>query len=111
MLARRLPGSLRKHRRDWLLCRNGSDWHASYTIRSCKRSSGSHWRRNWQRKSPAAEKNIRPGDVIVEVQNQAVHSPDDVAKRIDADSKAGKKVEVMLLNRGGDLAFVAVRLS
>ncbi len=59
---------------------------------------------------PAAEKNIRPGDVIVEVQNQAVHSPEDVAKRIDADTKAGKKVEVMLLNRGGTLAFVAVRL-
>lgn len=60
---------------------------------------------------PAAEKSIRPGDVIVEVQNQPVHSPEDVARRIDADSKAGKKVEVMLLNRGGDLAFVAVRLS
>jgi serine protease Do len=59
---------------------------------------------------PAAEKAIRPGDVIVEVQNQPVHSPEDVSKRIDADAKAGKKVEVMLLNRGGTLAFVAVRL-
>ncbi len=60
--------------------------------------------------SAAAEKAIRPGDVIVEVQNQPVHSPDDVAKRIDADAKSGKKVEVMLLNRGGNLAFVALRL-
>jgi serine protease Do len=59
---------------------------------------------------PAAEKAIRPGDVIVEVQNQPVHSPDDVSKRVEADAKAGKKVEVMLLNRNGTLAFVAVRL-
>ena len=53
--------------------------------------------------SPAADKNIRPGDVIVEVQSQAVKTPDDVAKRVDADAKAGKKVELMLVNRGGDL--------
>jgi serine protease Do len=59
---------------------------------------------------PAAEKAIRPGDVIVEVQNQAVHSPDDVAKRVDADARAGKKVEVVLFNRRGNLAFVALRL-
>ncbi len=60
---------------------------------------------------PAAEKSIRPGDVIVEVQNQPVRSPEDVAKRVDADFKAGKKVAVMLLNRGGSFAFVALRLS
>ena len=60
---------------------------------------------------PAAEKNIRPGDVIVELQNQAVHTPDDVTKRVEADAKSGKKVEVVLLNRGGELAFVPLRLS
>ena len=61
--------------------------------------------------SPAAEKNFRAGDVIVEVQNQPVHTPDDVMKRVDADTKAGKKVELMLVNRGGDLTFVALRLA
>ncbi len=60
--------------------------------------------------SPAAEKNIRAGDVIVEVQNQPVHSPDDIVKRVDADAKAGKKVEIMLVNRSGDLTFVALRI-
>jgi serine protease Do len=60
--------------------------------------------------SPAAEKNFRAGDVIVEVQNQPVHSPDDVMKRVDADAKAGKKVEIMLVNRSGDLTFVALRI-
>jgi serine protease Do len=60
--------------------------------------------------SPAGEKNFQPGDVIVEVQNQAVHSPDDVAKRVEADLKAGRKVDLLLVNRGGDLAYVAIRL-
>jgi serine protease Do len=60
--------------------------------------------------SPAAEKNFHPGDVIVQVQNQNVRTPDDVMRRIDADAKAGKKVELMLVNRGGDLAYVALTL-
>ena len=42
--------------------------------------------------SPAADKNFRPGDVIVEVQNQAVKSPAEVEARLDAEVKAGKKV-------------------
>ena len=61
--------------------------------------------------SPAGEKNFRPGDVIVEVQNQPVHSPDDVIRHVEADSKSGKKVEMLLVNRGGDLTFVALRLT
>jgi len=61
--------------------------------------------------SVAADRNIRPGDVIVEVQSQAVRSPNDVTKKIDADAKAGRKVEMILINRGGDSTFVALRLS
>ncbi len=60
--------------------------------------------------SPAGEKNFRAGDVIVEIQNQPVTTPDDVMKRIDADAKAGKKVELLLVSRAGDLTFVALRL-
>ena len=58
----------------------------------------------------AADNNIKPGDVVVQLQGQAVHTPDDVSKRVDADAKAGKKVELMLLNRDGVQTFVAVRL-
>jgi serine protease Do len=61
--------------------------------------------------SPAADKNIRPGDVIVQVQGAVVRTPDDVTKRIAADRKMGKKVELLLVNRGGDLAYVAVKLN
>ncbi|HUE63739.1 MAG TPA: Do family serine endopeptidase [Rhizomicrobium sp.] len=61
--------------------------------------------------SSAAEKNVRPGDVIVEVAGQSVKTPDDVSKKIDGDVKAGKKVELLLINRGGDLTYVGLRLN
>jgi serine protease Do len=60
--------------------------------------------------SPAADKNFRPGDVIVEVQSQKVKSPDEVESRIAADIKAGRKVELMLVNRNGELTYVGLRL-
>jgi serine protease Do len=60
--------------------------------------------------SPAADKNFRPGDIIVEVQSQPVKAPADVEARVDADAKAGKKVELMLINRNGDLTYVGLRL-
>jgi len=60
--------------------------------------------------SPAAEKSFQPGDVIVEVQNQPVATPADVMKHFDADTKAGKKIELMLVNRDGNLTFVALDL-
>ena len=60
--------------------------------------------------SPAAERNFRAGDVIVSVQDMAVRTPDDVARRIDADARAGKKVEILLVNRSGLLTYVALRL-
>ncbi len=60
--------------------------------------------------STAWEKNIRSGDVIVQVAGQNVRTPADVTQRIEADAKAGKKVELMLVNRGGDLAYIALKL-
>ena len=57
----------------------------------------------------SADKNFRPGDIIVQVQNQPVRTPDDVNKIVDANTKAGKKVVLLLVSRGGDLTYVAVR--
>ena len=37
-----------------------------------------------RRTAPAAERGLKPGDVIVEVQQGEVGSPDDVQKRVDA---------------------------
>ena len=60
--------------------------------------------------SPAAEKNFRPGDVIVQVQSQNVRTPDEVVRLIDSTAKAGKKVALLLVSRGGDLTYVALKL-
>ena len=61
--------------------------------------------------SPAGDNHFIPGDVIVQVQSQAVHTPDDVAKRLDEDAKAGKKIEMMLVSRAGESTYVAMPLS
>jgi serine protease Do len=61
--------------------------------------------------SPAADKSIRAGDVIVQVQGVPVKTPSEVTSRIAADRKAGKKVELLLVNRGGEVSYVAVKLN
>jgi serine protease Do len=59
--------------------------------------------------SPAAEKGLQPGDVIEEVNQQAVTAPGEVSKAIDALKKAGKKSALMLVANGnGDVRFVAL---
>jgi len=61
--------------------------------------------------SPAAEKGLRAGDVIEEVNQQAVQKPGDVAKSIDALKKAGKKSALLLVANGaGEVRFVALGL-
>ncbi len=62
--------------------------------------------------SAASEKRVQPGDVIVEVSQESVSSPDDVKTRIDALKKDGRRTALLLLsNKDGDLRFVAVRLT
>ena len=58
---------------------------------------------------PAAQKDVQPGDVIVEVNQDPVASPADVAKGVADADKAKRKSVLMLLNRKGDLRFVAIR--
>jgi serine protease Do len=60
--------------------------------------------------SPAAEKGVRPGDVIVEVNQEAVKSPAEIDAKVKAVQKAGRKSVLFLVERGGELRFVAVRL-
>jgi serine protease Do len=58
----------------------------------------------------SADKNFRPGDIIVQVQNEPVRSPDDVNHLIEGDVKSGKKVALLLVSREGAMTYVAVRL-
>src|SRR6202008_1529983 len=61
--------------------------------------------------SPAAEKRLSAGDVIVKVTDEEVASPADVQKRIDQLKKDGKKTALLLVANGeGDVRFVAIAL-
>ena len=59
---------------------------------------------------PAAEKNIRPGDIIVEVSQEEVSTTADVVKKVREVKKAGRKTVLLLLEGDGGMRFVVVRL-
>ncbi|MEZ5829136.1 MAG: Do family serine endopeptidase [Hyphomicrobiales bacterium] len=59
--------------------------------------------------SPAAQKNVKPGDVIVEVTQEKVTQPQDVVSRLQAVKKSGRRSVLLLLSDAkGELRFVAV---
>jgi serine protease Do len=60
--------------------------------------------------SAAAEKGIRPGDIIVEVGQEEVLSPDEVINKVAAVQESKRKSVLILLQRAEDLRFVALRL-
>jgi serine protease Do len=61
--------------------------------------------------SPAAEKRLSVGDVIVEVAQEAVANADDFQKKIDKLKKDGRKSALLLVaNATGELRFVALSL-
>ena len=61
--------------------------------------------------STAADKQIKPGEVIVEVGQEAVSSPAEVTKRVDQLKKEGRKSVLLLVaSASGDVRFVAIGL-
>ena len=59
--------------------------------------------------SDAAEKRLSPGEVIVEVAQEAVSNAADVKKRVDQLKRDGKKSVLLLVaNADGELRFVAL---
>ncbi|WP_409192366.1 Do family serine endopeptidase [Bradyrhizobium sp. RDM4] len=64
---------------------------------------------NVEASSDAAEKRLSPGDVIVEVAQEAVSSGADIQNRVDQLKKDGKKSVLLLVSNGdGELRFVAL---
>ncbi|MCH8183271.1 MAG: DegQ family serine endoprotease [Proteobacteria bacterium] len=59
---------------------------------------------------PAAERGLRPGDIILEVAQEEVDTPSELASKVRAAERSGRKSVLLLVQRGGDLRFVAVRL-
>ena len=58
----------------------------------------------------AAERGIRPGDVVLEVGLEEVSSPAEVVERVEEARKAMRKSVLLLVERGGDQRFVAVEI-
>ena len=60
--------------------------------------------------STADDRGVRPGDVIMEAAQEEVRSPQDVSAKVDQAKKSGRKSILLLVERQGDLHFVALRL-
>jgi serine protease Do len=61
--------------------------------------------------SPAADKRLSPGDVIVEIAQEAVSSADEFQAKIDKLKKDGRRSALLLIaSADGELRFVALGL-
>ena len=61
--------------------------------------------------SDAAAKGLKAGDVILEVQGQAVTTPADVTTGVKKATDDGRKAVLMRVKQGETTRFVAVQLS
>ncbi|HEV2335654.1 MAG TPA: DegQ family serine endoprotease [Stellaceae bacterium] len=60
--------------------------------------------------SAAAEKGLKPGDVIMEAAQEEIKSTGQVTGKIDEAKRSGRKSILLLIERQGDLRFIALRL-
>ena len=60
--------------------------------------------------SSAAAQGVLPGDIIVEVGQEEVSTPAAVASLVETYRTQNRKTVLLLLDRKGDLQFIAVRL-
>lgn len=61
--------------------------------------------------SAMADKGVAVGDLIVEVAQEEVSSPDDIAKTVEKQKAMGRKSVLLLVsNAKGDLRFIAVKI-
>ena len=61
--------------------------------------------------SPAADKRLSPGDVIIEIAQEAVANTDDFQAKVDKLKKDGRRSALLLIaGADGELRFVALSL-
>jgi serine protease Do len=60
---------------------------------------------------PAAAKGVKPGDVIVEVQQQPVKSPADVQQRLEHFRQENRRTVLFLIQSGDNLRWVPLPLA
>ena len=61
--------------------------------------------------TPAGDKGLKAGDVIVEVQQEEVAKPADVQERVEKLRKAGRKSVLMLVQTSDGLRWVPLSLT
>ena len=61
--------------------------------------------------SSAAEKQLQPGDVILEVDQKAVTSPAEVIEIVGKRQQQKKRSVLLFVERQGDPRFAALRLT
>ncbi|MCB9983896.1 MAG: DegQ family serine endoprotease [Rhodospirillales bacterium] len=62
-------------------------------------------------KSEAADKGLFEGDVIVEINQTPVKTPEDAKNVIDKAQESGRPSILLLINREGEVRFLALKLS
>ena len=59
----------------------------------------------------AVDKHVQAGDVVMEINQEPVKEPTDIAKKLRALESSGKKSALLLLGNGqGEVRFVALAL-
>ncbi|MGH7078439.1 MAG: DegQ family serine endoprotease [Acetobacteraceae bacterium] len=59
---------------------------------------------------PASAKGLKPGDVVLEVQQQEVATPAEVLDRLEAVKREGRPSVLMLIQRGNEMNWVPLPL-
>ncbi len=60
--------------------------------------------------TPASEKDIKAGDIIMEIAQEEVKIASQVASKVEEARKAGRKSVLVLIDRQGELRFVGLRI-
>ena len=60
---------------------------------------------------PAAERGVTPGDLITSINQEEVAKAADLSAKVAAAKKAGKKSVLLLIERKGEIRFVAITLT
>lgn len=61
-------------------------------------------------KSSAAEKGVRPGDIIVEISQEEVKTPQQVVDHLKTAEKGNRKSVLILINRDGESRYVSIKI-
>lgn len=61
-------------------------------------------------KTSAAEKGIRPGDIILKISQEEVKKPQDVIQRIKDAEKEERKSILLLIDRDGEPRYISIKI-